>query len=84
MRSGTDSPVTETPFETHTPPVGRAVPVPSLTIRTKSAQLKSKNGEVLPITPGMVASVEVKTGTKTVLDYILKPVLKMNEAFRER
>ncbi len=55
-----------------------------VTIRTKTAQLKSKNGEVLPITPGMVANVEVKTGTKTVLDYVLKPVLKMNEAFRER
>lgn len=55
-----------------------------ITIKTKTAQLKSKNGEILPITPGMVANVEVKTGTKTVLDYILKPVLKMNEAFRER
>lgn len=55
-----------------------------ITIKTKTAQLTSKNGEILPITPGMVANVEVKTGTKTVLDYILKPVLKMNEAFRER
>jgi membrane fusion protein, adhesin transport system len=39
----------------------------------------------LPIIPGMVATVEVLTGQKTVLDYLLKParVLK-DEALRER
>ncbi|MBK5415447.1 HlyD family type I secretion periplasmic adaptor subunit [Pseudomonas sp. TH31] len=38
----------------------------------------------LPIIPGMVASVEIRTGEKTILDYLLKPVLKAREAFRER
>jgi adhesin transport system membrane fusion protein len=39
----------------------------------------------LPIIPGMVASVEVLTGKKTVLDYILKPArLLRDEALRER
>ncbi len=38
----------------------------------------------LPIIPGMVATVEIRTGEKTVLDYLLKPVLKAREAFRER
>lgn len=41
-------------------------------------------GKQLPIIPGMVASVEIRTGEKTVLEYLLKPVLKAREAFRER
>lgn len=41
-------------------------------------------GKKLPIIPGMIAKVEVKTGEKTILDYLLKPVLKAQEAFRER
>lgn len=32
----------------------------------------------------MIASVEIRTGEKTILDYLLKPVLKAREAFRER
>jgi len=43
------------------------------------------NGEDLPILPGMVATVDVRTGRKTVLDYILKPIRKArHEALRER
>jgi membrane fusion protein, adhesin transport system len=39
----------------------------------------------LPIIPGMVASIDILTGTKTVLDYILKPIKKVrDEALRER
>ncbi|PLR26446.1 MULTISPECIES: HlyD family type I secretion periplasmic adaptor subunit [Pantoea] len=41
-------------------------------------------GKALPIIPGMVASVEIRTGEKTILDYLLKPVMKAREAFRER
>jgi membrane fusion protein, adhesin transport system len=49
--------------------------------------LESKRGAVrslLPIIPGTTASVEIRTGEKSVLDYILKPVLKAREALRER
>jgi adhesin transport system membrane fusion protein len=39
----------------------------------------------LPIIPGMTASVDVLTGQKTVLDYLLKPILKARDrALRER
>jgi membrane fusion protein, adhesin transport system len=39
----------------------------------------------LPILPGMEATVDIHTGTRTVLDYFLRPVLKLKaEAFRER
>jgi adhesin transport system membrane fusion protein len=38
-----------------------------------------------PITAGMQATVEIHTGTRTVMEYLVKPVLKMrHEAFRER
>lgn len=53
-------------------------------VRTDRADLKGKEGP-LPIIPGMVATVEILTGEKTVLDYILKPVLKVRDsALRER
>lgn len=38
--------------------------------------LKSSLGENLPIIPGMVAEVDIMTGKKTVLAYLLKPVLR--------
>ena len=37
---------------------------------------KSSLGENLPIIPGMVAEVDILTGKKTVLSYLLKPVLR--------
>jgi adhesin transport system membrane fusion protein len=38
--------------------------------------LKSSLGKNLPIIPGMVAEVDVMTGKKSVLSYLLKPVLR--------
>lgn len=39
----------------------------------------------LPISPGMQATVDIHTGTKSVMEYMIKPVLKLrHEAFRER
>lgn len=52
-------------------------------ILTNSSMLEA-GGKSLPIIPGMVATVEIRTGEKTILDYLLKPVLKAREAFRER
>ncbi len=46
--------------------------------------LKNRNGKRFPILPGMVANVEIKTGQKTVLDYLIKPLNKVKEALRER
>lgn len=53
-------------------------------VRTDSAELHNKAGQRFPILPGMVASVEIKTGQKSVLDYLIKPLNKVNEALRER
>ncbi len=42
-------------------------------------------GNELPIIPGMTSTIEILTGKKTVLDYILKPILKARDrALRER
>lgn len=54
-----------------------------LLVRTKTATLK-RNDVSLEIIPGMTASVEILTGHKSVLDYLLKPVFKAQEAMRER
>ncbi|VEB40019.1 Hemolysin secretion protein D, chromosomal [Chromobacterium violaceum] len=41
--------------------------------------------EKLPIFPGMVAQVDIMTGKKSILSYLLKPVLRAKaEALRER
>jgi adhesin transport system membrane fusion protein len=37
---------------------------------------KPSLGPTLPIIPGMVAQVDIRTGKKTVLSYLLKPVLR--------
>ena len=53
-------------------------------IRTDSDKLVNKEGQQFNITPGMVATVDIKTGEKTVLDYLIKPFNKAQEALRER
>lgn len=53
-------------------------------LRTEQNYIKSSLGE-LGIIPGMTVTVDILTGEKTVLDYLLKPILKAkNEALRER
>ena len=53
-------------------------------VETEKTYLGDKEGD-LPITAGMQATVDIHTGTKSVIDFLIKPVLKMKaEAFRER
>jgi membrane fusion protein, adhesin transport system len=55
-----------------------------ITVRTDTNHLGTAD-HPLPIIPGMVATVEVLTGKKTVLDYLVKPArLLREEALRER
>ncbi|HLR16603.1 MAG TPA: HlyD family efflux transporter periplasmic adaptor subunit [Alcanivoracaceae bacterium] len=53
-------------------------------ILTERDYLQNKEGATFPIVPGMIASVDIKTGSKTVLDYLIKPLNKAREAMRER
>ncbi|MCE4536487.1 HlyD family type I secretion periplasmic adaptor subunit [Pelomonas sp. P7] len=41
-------------------------------------------GEPLPVIPGMTSVVEIKTGERSVLSYLLRPMMKSQEALRER
>ena len=53
-------------------------------LRTDKSYLGPKTNP-LPIIPGMIASVDILTGKKTVLSYLLKPVLRAKHmALRER
>jgi adhesin transport system membrane fusion protein len=47
--------------------------------------LESNLGKGLPIIPGMMAQVDILTGKKTILRYLLKPVLRAkSNAMKER
>ena len=55
-----------------------------VTVRTEINHLGTAENP-LPIIPGMIATVEVLTGQKTVLDYLIKPARMLrDEALRER
>lgn len=53
-------------------------------IRTDADHLTNRSGKSFPIVPGMIASVDIHTGSKSVLDYLVKPLNKAREALRER
>lgn len=61
---------------------GRRYYLVNIEIASKSLE---SGKELLPILPGMVATADIITGKKSVLDYLLKPIIKArNEALRER
>ncbi|MDX3927487.1 MAG: HlyD family type I secretion periplasmic adaptor subunit [Shinella sp.] len=53
-------------------------------IQTESDALVNKAGKRFPIVPGMIATVDIHTGSKTVFDYLIKPLNRAQEALRER
>jgi tRNA(Ile)-lysidine synthase TilS/MesJ len=53
-------------------------------VSTDSSALE-KDGKSYSIIPGMICTVEIMTGRKTILSYLLKPINKArDEALRER
>lgn len=52
-------------------------------VRTDASVLKVRERE-FPIIPGMTAQVDIRTGEKSVMSYLLKPIFRAKEAFRER
>ena len=53
-------------------------------VSTDSSVL-NKDGKSYAIMPGMISTVEIMTGRKTILSYLLKPINKArDEAMRER
>jgi adhesin transport system membrane fusion protein len=54
-------------------------------IRVDAKEFKKRRNEKLEIQPGMTATVEIKTGSNTVLRYLTKPVTKtLSESLGER
>ena len=53
-------------------------------VETESNYLLDKNNQKMEIIPGMVASVDIKTGEKSVFDYLIKPITRMKQAMTER
>ena len=70
-------------------PVGSGSPVDiqesyyRVVVQTTSSKLNYK-GKDLPILPGMTATVDIKTGRRTVLEYLFRPLQRVNEAMTER
>lgn len=53
-------------------------------VRTKKQTLTDKTGKPLPIIPGMTAEVDIITGKRTILEYLLKPLRRAKgKALRE-
>jgi adhesin transport system membrane fusion protein len=56
----------------------------TVVVETDKSYLLSA-GKRLPISPGMICDVEIITGRKSILSYLLKPLIKArSEALRER
>ncbi|WP_253261853.1 HlyD family type I secretion periplasmic adaptor subunit [Ramlibacter montanisoli] len=54
-------------------------------VKTSGRDLKGRNDERILIQPGMTATVEVKTGQRSVLDYLTKPITKtLSDSMGER
>lgn len=47
----------------------------SVLIKTDGSQLM-RNGEALPIIPGMIAEVDILSGKRSVMNYLLRPLIK--------
>jgi adhesin transport system membrane fusion protein len=53
-------------------------------VRTNESSMKSSTNQKMPIIPGMMTSVDVIISKRTVLEYILNPLLRAKElALRE-
>lgn len=53
-------------------------------VQTDNNSLTDKNGKPLAIIPGMIATVDVKTGEKTIFQYLIKPITRLKQALQER
>ncbi len=53
-------------------------------VRADVATLAPNAGKPLAVLPGMTGQVEIRTGRRSVLGFVLRPLTKSQEAFRER
>lgn len=53
-------------------------------VETSGSYITDKAGNRLDISPGMTATVDIKTGEKTIFQYLIKPITRMKQALQER
>ncbi|QEP41946.1 HlyD family efflux transporter periplasmic adaptor subunit [Ectothiorhodospiraceae bacterium BW-2] len=54
-------------------------------LQTASSQVTTTIGRVLMLTPGMTAQVDIRTGERSLIDVLLKPIRKtLSQSFGER
>lgn len=54
-------------------------------VATSAAPVRTQIGQVLDVLPGMTAQVDIRTGDRSMMDYLLKPLRKtMAESLGER
>lgn len=64
---------------------GQEVPYYRVHVRTREDVLRPARGEPIALQPGMTATVEIRTGERSVWRYLTKPILRtLDESMRER
>ena len=64
---------------------GQEVPYYRVHVRTREATLQSPRGGRIDLQPGMTATVEIRTGERSVWRYLTKPITRtLDESLRER
>jgi adhesin transport system membrane fusion protein len=53
-------------------------------VKAERDSIKRGDGKPLELLPGMTATVEIRTGQRSVLGFLLRPMVRTQEAFRER
>jgi len=53
-------------------------------VLTENNTLTKSGSQELRVIPGMTATVDIRTGEKSLLQYMLRPLLRVQEAFREK
>lgn len=54
-------------------------------LKSKTQPVTTTSGRELEILPGMTAQVDIRTGDRTLIDFLLKPLRKtLSESFGER
>jgi adhesin transport system membrane fusion protein len=66
------------------PATGNAEPTYYRAMVATERSTLAAHGKPLQVLPGMTGSVEVQTGERSILSFLLRPMLKANEAFSER
>ena len=55
-----------------------------MTVSLDESAMKINNA-IIPLSPGMTATVEIRTNSRRVIDYLLSPLAKIgSEALKER